>query len=287
MNDEMASNCVRLFYKISSENQNLIICLKVYISELNNNFITQPNLIVLLYDKISENSFEKLVTYYESLIENKKYENTKFILVGNKKDLINEEEDDNKTNDENEEKKDITNNEEKKKNDKNEGKEKDIINNEENKENKENEEKNENEEKKNYTEINENNKDNENNDINKDDEKETLSSNKEKLSNFDIKVNDYYKEKKFFFKNEISGITGEGVIQLFENIIILLFNDIKNLEEDVKEFDISFSFYKNLEQELNISSAGQSYHSNEYKKEIKKINKRRRFSLCCFRCSIF
>lgn len=228
LNEEMPNSCVRLFYRITSENNILIICLKIYINELNRIFITQPNMIFLLYDKTSELSFEKLSEYYENLIKNKNYENTKFILVGNKKDLINEEieEDENK------------------KQEGNKKKQKDEI------------------------------MDNQNNES------------RQSLLNLDEKINNYYKDKDIILKNEISGLTGEGVMQLLEESINILFNDIKSMEEDAKEFDVSLSFSRNIENELNFSSSGQSYHSNEYKKEVNKINKKRRVFLCCHRCSI-
>lgn len=228
LNEEMPNSCVRLFYRITSENNILIICLKIYINELNRIFITQPNMIFLLYDKTSELSFEKLSEYYENLIKNKNYENTKFILVGNKKDLINEEieEDENKKQEGNKEK------------------QKDEI------------------------------MDNQNNES------------RQSLLNLDEKINNYYKDKDIILKNEISGLTGEGVMQLLEESINILFNDIKSMEEDAKEFDVSLSFSQNIEKELNFSSSGQSYHSNEYKKEVNKINKKRRLFLCCHRCSI-
>lgn len=228
LNEEMPNSCVRLFYRITSENNILIICLKIYINELNRIFITQPNMIFLLYDKTSELSFEKLSEYYENLIKNKNYENTKFILVGNKKDLINEEieEDENKKQEGNKEK------------------QKDEI------------------------------MDNQNNES------------RQSLLNLDEKINNYYKDKDIILKNEISGLTGEGVMQLLEESINILFNDIKSMEEDAKEFDVSLSFSQNIEKELNFSSSGQSYHSNEYKKEVNKINKKRRVFLCCHRCSI-
>ena len=228
LNEEMPNSCVRLFYRITSENNNLIVCLKIYINELNRIFITQPNMIFLLYDKTSELSFEKLSEYYENLIKNKNYENTKFILVGNKKDLINEEieEDENKKQEGNKEK------------------QKDEI------------------------------MDNQNNES------------RQSLLNLDEKINNYYKDKDIILKNEISGLTGEGVMQLLEESINILFNDIKSMEEDAKEFDVSLSFSRNIENELNFSSSGQSYHSNEYKKEVNKINKKRRVFLCCHRCSI-
>ena len=194
----------------------MIICLRIYISELNTIFITLPNSIFLLYDITSEQSFEIISNYYEKLVENKKYENTKFIMVGNKKDLIHEE-DENKENDEN------------------------------------------------Y----ENKKEDKNN-----------------LINLENKVKNYCKEKNILLNKEISGINGEGVIELFDETIKLLYNDIINLEEDSKEFDSSLFFYKNIEDELNINSSEESYHSNEYKKKINKINKKR-FFFCCPRCEIF
>jgi GTPase SAR1 family protein len=193
----------------------LIICLRIYISELNTIFITVPNSIFLLYDITSEQSFEIISNYYEKLVENKKYEKTKFIMVGNKKDLIHEE-DENKENDENNEK---------------EEKEENII-------------------------------------------------------NLENKVQNYCKIKNILLKKEISGLNGEGVIELFEEAIKLLYNDITNLEEDAKEYDTSLSFYKNIEDELNLNSSGQSYHSREYKKEIDKINKKR-ICFFCPRCEIF
>ena len=198
----------------------MIICLRIYISELNTIFITIPNSIFLLYDITSEQSFEIISNYYQKLVENKKYEKTKFILVGNKKDLIHEE-DENKENDENDE-----------------------------------------------------------------NEKEEKEGSKKNLINFENKVKNYCKEKKILLNKEISGLNGEGVMELFEEAIKLLYNDITNLEEDAKEFDTSLSFSKNIEDELNLSSTGQSYHSNEYKKEIIKINKKR-ICFCCPRCVIF
>jgi len=218
-NDEKdtINNCNLIFYKVKSKNQSLIICLRIYISELNTIFITLPNSIFLLYDITSEISFDIVSNYYEKLVENKKYENTKFIMVGNKKDLIHEE-DENKENDESDE-----------------------IQKEEN---------------------------------------------KKDLINLENKVKNYCKEKKILLNKEISGLNGEGVMELFDEAIKLLYNDITNMDEDVKEFDISESFYKNIEDELNLSSTGQSYHSNEYKKEIKKINKKR-ICFCCPRCEIF
>ena len=73
-------------------------------------------------------------------------------------------------------------------------------------------------------------------------------------------------------------------MELFEEIILILYKDINNLQENGKELDI-ISLSKNIEKELNLSSR-QSYHSNDYKKEINKINKKR-CCFCCPRCVIF
>ena len=207
------NNCIRLFYKVSIEYKNLIICLRIYINELNSIFITIPNSIFLLYDKTSEESFKLITLYYEDLIKSKKIGKTKFILVGNKKDLIHEEL----------------------------GKENEEI--------------------------------------------EEIKGNEKHKENFNEKVKSYCKRKNII-NREISGLNGDGVMELFEEVINLLYNDITNLEEDAKEFDVSYSFYKNIESELNLSNTGQSYHSNEYKKEINKINKKRSVYFCCYRCEI-
>ena len=256
-----------------------------------------PNSIFLLYDKTSEQSFDIISSYYEKLIQNKKYENIKYVFVGNKKDLIKEE---------NENDTEI-NEEEKNENIDNENKNKDlrinnIIDNKNKKDdNKKEEIKIEKESNKIKEEINENKineedkKENENeeNNIIKNNVKDNDENNigftdkRNKSITFSNKIKKYCKEKKIVLHKEISGLTGEGVMQLCENIISLLFNDIKNMEENAKEFDVNLSFYKNIETELNLSSAGQSYHSDDYKKEINKINKKRNGFFWCFRCSIF
>ena len=101
------------------------------------------------------------------------------------------------------------------------------------------------------------------------------------------KIKKYCKENNIVLNKEISGLTGEGVFQLCENVINILFNDIRSMEDEAKDFDVSLSFYKNIESDLNISSSGKSYHSDDYKKEINKINRKRKVFFCCFRCSIF
>ena len=119
----------------------------------------------------------------------------------------------------------------------------------------------------------------------KDKESTEEEENKRKILNFEKKIENYCKEKKILNK-EISGISGEGIKELFEDIIIILYSDIQNFEIENKEFDVSLSFCKNLETELNLSSSGRSYHSKDYKKEVNKINKTRS-GFCCIRCIIF
>ena len=129
---------------------------------------------------------------------------------------------------------------------------------------------------------------NKENDENYEKEKEEQGEKEDKnnLINLENKVKNYCKEKNILLNKEISGLNGEGVNELFDEAIKLLYNDIINLEEDSKEFDSSLFFYKNIEDELNLNSPEQSYHSNEYKKKINKINKKSLW-FCCPRCEIF
>ena len=328
----MINNCSTLFYKISNENNNFIVCLRLYIYELNTIFITVPNSIILLYDKTSEQSFDVMTLYYEKLIQNKNYENIKYVLVGNKKDLIKEEDESVKENNENEIQEKREENEDKDKLQKinevkketiedknkklededvdkeinqnnenidNDTKEEEIKeeneeneDNEKNDENKENniinnEERNEEKEK----EINEEESNKKENELDKMIENEDISIEYKEKRNKSLilsnKIKKFCNEKNIALHKEISGLTGEGVFQLLENVINLLFNDIKNMEYDAKKIDNSLSFYKNNETELNISFSGRSYHSKDYKKEIAKINKKRKVYFCCYRCSIF
>lgn len=249
-------------------------------------FLTVPNAIVLLYDKTSEDSFDAISSHYEKLNKDKKYENLKFIFVGNKKDLIKEEEektedDENKSEQfkEDDEKENLINENEKEgKNIKKdeEGKMKNLDNKEEENKNIENKK----EEIDNKKEV----KNDDNNIEEKDKENYENEETKKKLLNLEKKIENYCKEKKILNK-EISGISGEGIKELFEELIIILYNDIRNFEIENKEFDVSISFSKSIENELNLSSSGRSYHSEDYKKEITKINKKRN-GYCCIRCNI-
>ena len=200
-------------------------------NELNNIFLTIPNSIFLLYDKTSEESFNIISSYYEELIKIKKFDKTKFVLVGNKKDLINEEEE--------------------------------KVEEEDTKEDDSKEENNI---------IEDENKENENN-------KRNLS--------LSFKIKTYCKENKIMLNKEISGLSGEGVKELFEDAIKLLLFDIQIIKEDNKVFNGPLSEFKGIENDINLSSQIKSYYNEEYKKEIKRINKKRKVYLCCYRCAIF
>ena len=316
LSEDIPNDCTILFYRISIEHKHLIVCLRIYINELYNIIFTMPNSIFLLYDITSEESFKSISLYYKNSINNKKYENIKFVLVGNKKDLISEvdeseensskniqiqtikEEHNNKEykrdevqkkEEENkEDKKDYKDKENNKGNEDNEDKE-DKKDNKDNKDKEDKEDKKDNkdkEDKKDY-EDKENKKgeeDKDNKKGNEDKEEDDKKDNEdEPLLNLDKKIEKFCEEKKLLHK-EISGLTGEGVMELFEEIILILYKDINNMQEDGKGLDIT-SLSKNIENELNLSSR-QSYHSDDYKKEINKINKKRKF-LCCYRCNIF
>ena len=76
-----------------NKNKQLIICLKIYVFELTENFFISPHAIILLYDITSKDSFDSLISYYNKLKNDKRYNSIKYILVGNKIDLIEEEDD--------------------------------------------------------------------------------------------------------------------------------------------------------------------------------------------------
>ena len=90
-------DCIRLFFLINLVNKNkeLIISLRLYESGLSKNFLVNPQAFLLLYDITSKGSFDVLLKYYNEIKNDKKYTNAKYILVGNKIDLIeNEQEND-------------------------------------------------------------------------------------------------------------------------------------------------------------------------------------------------
>ena len=129
-------DCVRLFFLLNLVNKNkqLIICLRLYDSQLSKTFLITPQAIILLYDITSKESFDNVINYYNDIKDDKKYINIKCILVGNKIDLIDEEKEENEKNNENEEKnKNELNEQKKKENELEEINEKEIEKEEKNK----------------------------------------------------------------------------------------------------------------------------------------------------------
>lgn len=51
-------------------------------------FIVKPQIIYLFYDVTNKNSFSNIIKHYEQIKTNSKYIDTKYILVGNKIDLL-------------------------------------------------------------------------------------------------------------------------------------------------------------------------------------------------------
>ena len=74
--DDDLFNCIRLFFLITlpKKNKQLIICLRLYDSELNKNFFIVPQAIFLLYDITSKDSFDSVVKFYNDLKNEKKYD---------------------------------------------------------------------------------------------------------------------------------------------------------------------------------------------------------------------
>lgn len=103
-NNDDTMGCIRLYYLVNLTNKNkqLVICLRLYDSELAQNFFIVPQAIILLYDITSNASFDSVIDYYNKSKNDKKNKDVKYILVGNKIDLIEEEDDDqNSKNEEN------------------------------------------------------------------------------------------------------------------------------------------------------------------------------------------
>lgn len=93
-------DCINLFFSINliNKNKKIIISLKFYCSCLSKNIFITPQAIILLYDITSKESFESVIKYYIELKKDKNYMNIKYILVGNKIDLFDEENDEKKEN---------------------------------------------------------------------------------------------------------------------------------------------------------------------------------------------
>ena len=91
--EDESLDCIRLFFMIDigSKKKPLIICLRLYDSNLSKNFFIKPQAIILLYDITSKESFDSAIKYYNDLIDDKEQMNFNYILVGNKIDLIDKE----------------------------------------------------------------------------------------------------------------------------------------------------------------------------------------------------
>ena len=245
-------DCNKVYYTISNADKNVILCLKIYGSELMPTFFITPQIVFLLYDLSSKDSFDHLLEYYNNFKNDKKYNNVKFILIGNKNDLIHE---DNKNEEEKDEKEELKEGKEEEKDEKEELK-KEEIKKEENK---------------------------------KEDDEENKASNIKKDGM--IKENKEYFEKiiekeKFGIVKKISGLSGYGLAELFNDVIKELYIDIENIEASAKDYN-GLDESNNFEGEIDIDRR-KSYYDKAYKKEIHKINKINKPKVCfCFNCGIF
>lgn len=81
-------SCSFIYYRIKiRDEKKILICLKIYTQDFDDDFLTVPNKIILMFDNTSEDSFEDLSNYYLGLIGNKKLEKVKYSLIGNKEDI--------------------------------------------------------------------------------------------------------------------------------------------------------------------------------------------------------
>lgn len=221
--NEEPINCDRIFYNISNSKINMIICLKIYESELIPSYFVSPQIMFLLYDISNKESFDNLWSFYTKIKNDKNYDNVKFVLLGNKIDLITEEK--NTKEEENDEGKS----------------------------------------------ENENNK------------KENISKNEEELINNNKEyVKKILGDEKFCLVKDISGLTGFGLNELFNDLINDLYINLENIESKIKDINLA-NDVSNYETDLEVIGKN-SYYDKEYKEEIHRINKPK--GACCF-CSIF
>ena len=256
INDD-SFDCLRLFFLINSPNckeQQLIICLRLYYSDFTPNFFITPQAILLLYDITSKESLDSTIKYYNDLIQGKKFTNAKFILVGNKCDLIGEKIEENKENEKEDKIEENKVNEKYKEDEKNERKEKEKS--EENLEN------------------------------------EKIKSDGTNQRQKELEINNHLFNKEiidkqsFTFTKEISGLNGFYLEDLLNETALLLFSLVKDKEtaiNDLYQIEGDSIF---IENKLEIDNRQKSYHDLEYKKEINKINKSNNKN-CCFMCGIF
>ena len=221
--EEVFSNCIRLFYSvnITDKNKQIIVCLRIYDSELSQNFFfITPQAFFLLYDITSKDSFESVVEYSKIIKEDKKYEDAKFILVGNKTDLIDEENSEIETDErdkinEKEEKEKIK---EEKDNNENELKDEDEDENEEEKNDKEGKSQE-------LIEIKD-----KVNEIKNKSERVTIDFKEDNKMNNKQYYQEVMKKEKFPLLKEISGLNGDGLEELLNETIVLLFKMVKDIQ---------------------------------------------------------
>ena len=279
--EEVYSNCIRLFYSVNFPNKNkqLIICLRIYDSELSQNFFfITPQAFFLLYDITSRSSFDSVVKYYKTIKEDKKYEDSKFILVGNKTDLIDEENSEIET----DEKDKVNENNEKevikevKDNNENEYKDED----EDEDEDKDKEEKDNNEGKiQELTEIKEIT-----NETNNKSQRITIDFKEDNKTNNKNYFQEIMKKEKFALSKEVSGLNGDCLEELLNETVILLYKMVKEMQSSAYNTCQIEGESTIIEKKLEIDNKQKSYHDLEYKKEVKKINDSK---TCCFFCEIF
>ena len=276
--EEVYSICIRLFYSINFPNKNkqLIVCLRIYDFELSQNFFfITPQAFFLLYDITSRDSFDSVVKYYKEIKEDKKYEDSKFILVGNKTDLIDEENSEIETG----EKDKVNEN-----NEKEVIKEiKDNIDNEfkDEDENEDKEEKDNNDGKsQELTEI----KENANEAINKSN-RITIDFKEDNKMNNKNYFQEVMKKEKFALSKEVSGLNGDCLEELLNETVVLLYKMVKEIQSSAAYNTYQIEGESTIiENKLEIDNKQKSYHDLEYKKEVKKINDSKS---CCFFCEIY
>ena len=276
--EEVYSNFIRLFYSVNFPNKNkqLIICLRIYDSELSQNFFfITPQAFFLLYDITSKDSFDSVVKYYKAIKEDKKYEDSKFILVGNKTDLIDEENSEIDT-DEKDKVNEI--------NEKEINKEERVIKENEHKDGDEDkEEKGDNEgnsqELKEIKEIKENT-----NETNNKSQTITTDFKEDNKTNNKNYFQEVMKKEKFTLSKEVSGLNGDCLEELLNETVVLLYKMVKEMESSAYNTCQIEGESTIIENKLEIDKKQQSYHDLEYKKEVKKINEGK---TCCFFCEIY
>ena len=272
--EEVYSNCIRLFYSVNfpDKNKQLIVCLRIYDSELSQNFFfITPQAFFLLYDITSKVSFDSVVKYYKTIKEDKKYEDCKFILVGNKTDLIDEVNSEIET----DEKEKIT-----------ESEEKEIIKEEKDYNVNENKDDDDKEEKDGNNGISQELKEiKENpNEANNKSERITIDFKEDNKMNNKNYFQEVIKKEKFVLSKEISGLNGDSLEELLNETVALLYKMVKDIQNSAYNTCQIEGESTIIENKLQIDNRQKSYHDLEYKKEVKKINDSK---TCCFFCGIF